>query len=58
MMPSTTMHMIIAAKISTTECCFINAVERLMMTAQNTMKILNGADAVFSFSQADAMPME
>jgi hypothetical protein len=52
------MQMITATKLSMTECCFINEVERQIKIAKITIKVLKPFETLFSFIQADAIPIE
>ena len=57
-MTSAKMHTGMALKASRMECCLINAVERQIIIAENTMNTLNQGETSFSLSHAEAIPME
>ena len=48
----------IAAKISTTECCFTNATEMHTMKQNTVTNVLHLLDTIGSFNQVDAIPTE
>ena len=55
---SARIHSGIAAKISTTECCFTNATEMQTKRQKLTINIFIPFDAALSFNHVEAIPIE
>ena len=47
-----------AAKISTTECCFTKATEIQIIKQKTVISVLDNLDTDFSFKKVDAIPIE
>ena len=57
-MTSARMHTGMAPKASRMECCLTKAVDREIRMAAKTINALNQGEISFSFSQAEAIPMD